>query len=653
MKPYEGYVLIIVLIMGIVLILAGIWVYMDIQSNKQIKKQPSRPSEKIADHVDQVLYALENNLDEVPFEQLAGACDYIWGRYDCADFRIMPVLRILYVHAERLDRDMYERVKETLLGFRYWMDQPGEDGMCFWSENHQILFAAAEYLVGQRYPEETFSNTGKTGAEHMEIARERILIWLRQRWLYGFTEWYSNVYYVEDVAPLANLIEFSRDDEIVKKAAIIMDLLLYDVATQSYRGTFVSTSGRAYEHNRKSGAAGNSMKAVIQHVWGFPVAPDGRIGMDLCFVYMNRYKVPEALLNIGKDTENAVIKASNGLDLDELKAKKLIGMNTHQIMMQWAMEAFSNHPVIDNTVRYINANNLLSNEFLNGFKMVNIGLLKRFHLLTLVSRLLDPVSNGAAIQRANTYTCRTSDYLMATAQHYHPGTYGDQQHIFSVTLSDQVSLFHSHPAKTLSDEGSLSGSPGYWVGYGRIPHSVQYGHIHMSIYRLPDKKGFLEKSLVHFTHAYLPSSKMDEVVLNDRYAFARMKDVYVGIIGSGPLYYLENTDDDLIQQGKDVFWIFEMGTKMKEGSFDNFIRRIQGQATAFTKDRLVYEAEGVAYALNYRGDFLIDKQLVNTSYMRHDAPYAQNARETESMQFFCGETSLYLHFDQMIREEKM
>jgi hypothetical protein len=37
------------------------------------------------------------------------------------------------------------------------------------------------------------------------------------------------------------------------QAQIITDLLFYDVATQSYKGTFVSTSGRLYEANKKSG----------------------------------------------------------------------------------------------------------------------------------------------------------------------------------------------------------------------------------------------------------------------------------------------------------------------------------------------------------------------------------------------------------------
>ena len=66
------------------------------------------------------------------------------------------------------------------------MDEPGEDSMCYWSENHQILFAASEYLMGQMFPDEVFTNSGITGAQHMEKARVRILDWLEMRWKYGF-----------------------------------------------------------------------------------------------------------------------------------------------------------------------------------------------------------------------------------------------------------------------------------------------------------------------------------------------------------------------------------------------------------------------------------------------------------------------------------
>jgi hypothetical protein len=36
---------------------------------------------------------------------------------------------------------------------------------------------------------------------------------------------------------------------------------------------------------------------------------------------------------------------------------------------------------------------------------------------------------------------------------------------------------------------------------------------------------------------------------------------YVALIGRNDLKYVEGTTDDLLQQGKDTFWITEMGSK--------------------------------------------------------------------------------------------
>lgn len=649
-RKKKGKMVLVVIVIVLVVLAIGGWVYADILRNDGIEKIAARPEESISMNPELVLWQLENDVPVDDWDNITGACDYVDGRYDCADFRLQSMMRILYEHSDKVKPEVLERMKATILGFKYWMDQPGEDSMCVWSENHQILFASAEYLAGQYYPDETFTNDGKTGAEHMEMAKNRILHWLEQRWLYGFTEWYSSVYYVEDITPLSNLIEFAGDEEISEKSKIIMDLLLYDVATQSYKGTFISTSGRAYERNRKSGVAGNSMKAVIQQVWGFPVDPEGRKGMDLCFIYMDNYEVPEVIELIGRDPGTAVIKASNGLDLDELKERNLIGQNDNQIMMQWAMEAFTNHQVIANSIEYIDRHDMFSNEFLHDFKMININLLKKARLLPLVSKILKPVTNGVAIQRADTYTYRTPDYMMATAQAHHPGEYGDQQSPWVATFSDEVSIFNSHPAKGLSDRGALSGSPGYWVGNGRMPHSVQDENINISIYRIPDKKGFMEKSLVDYTHAYFPSSLLDETVIEGRYAFGRLDTRYLAFIGTNELEYLEGTDDDLIQQGSDTYWVFEIGTENTDGSFEDFKKRIRGNDVYMEEDLLTYESGGRKLEVEFGGDFKIDGAVVDTGYERHDSPYADNERERSTMSFKFGGKELYLDFYNVVRK---
>ncbi len=91
------------------------------------------------------------------------------------------------------------RGRATVLGFKYWPDEPGVDSLCTWTENHYILYSSAAYLAGQLYPDQTFSNAGQMGNDKMVINRPRILRWLDLRYHTGFSEWLSHVYYDEDL----------------------------------------------------------------------------------------------------------------------------------------------------------------------------------------------------------------------------------------------------------------------------------------------------------------------------------------------------------------------------------------------------------------------------------------------------------------------
>lgn len=641
-RKKRKWVLVVIIIVAVILGVAG-WSFIDFTCNDKVAYIEDLPETDYADDINLLLYEMENGITPYSINELYGTLEYIDGRYDCSDFRLQSLLRIMYEHSDQLAPSDKEAVRKTLTSFKYWMDQPGEDSMCYWSENHQILFATSEYLAGKLYPDDIFVNDGLSGKEHMALARERILIWLEQRWLYGFTEWFSNVYYVEDIAPMSLLIDFSDDEEIVRKTSIIMDVFLYDVATQQINGTFLTTSGRAYERNRKQGSWGNSMRNVIEKIFGYEVGKDSK-GMDLNFLYINDYQVPDVIREIGLDHGTSIIKASQGLDVTELKERQLIGQNTNQMMMQWAMEAFTNPEVVSNSIKYISRNDMFSNKFLNDFKLINISFLKIFNLLPTVSRLLNPVTNGVAIERADTYTYKTADYMVSTAQNHHPGGFADQQHVFSVTITDELSLFHSHPRAAF-------GKSDHWVGYGRLPHSVQDENINLSIYRIPDEKGFMEKQIFKFTHLYFPEKLMDETILDGRYAFGRKGDVCFAFIAKNDLYYFEDSDDEVIQAGEDSFWIFEISNIINEGSFEDFMTRIKENTFYYDSDTLSYISNGKTLSLTYQGEFIVDGMTVDTSYERHESPYANDSRECDEMIFEFNQKKLVLNFYEMIREQ--
>jgi len=636
-------IVVIVLILGII----G-WMAADFLRSDKISKLPSEPEEKLEGSSDQYLLAVSNG-ETYPDELLFNVLDYVDNRYDCSDFRLVSLMRVMYKYGDEIPQNQYDAIKETMLGFKYWMDQPGEDSMCFWSENHQLLFATAEYLAGQLFPDEIFTNDGKTGAEHMELGKERLNIWLKQRYDYGFIEWYSNTYYVEDIGPLSNLIDFAGDEDIQIKATMIMDLLLYDLATQSYKGALVSTSGRSYEGGKKSGA-NNSMREVAMDIWPEYEIGDPRTGMDINFLMIENYEVPEVIRTIGRDTGDAVIKESTGLDLAELKGEGLVGQDTNQIMMQWGMESFTNPEVISNTMKYISKNNMLSNEFLNDFKLINISFLKYAGLLPSISRILNPVTDGVAIQRANTYTYRTDDYMMATAQNHHPGEFADQQHVWTATLGYEFSVFTTHPAKPLG-EGALTGSPNYWVGSGRFPHSVQDENINLTIYSIEDEKGFMEKHLVFFTHAYFPTELFGRTIIEGNYAFGEYKNTFIVLIGKNELYLQEGTTDDLIQDGAVTYWICELATKDDYATLEEFAEYIQSNTVDFDDEtlHLSYTSGGKNMELTFGGEFLINSQIIDTDYSRYDSPYSDTERKPDTITIEFAGKSLYLDFENLER----
>ena len=137
-------------------------------------------------------------LDDTYFENtelisanLEGAIERIDIREDCADFTACGLIRFYIENEHRLAEVNKNEIKKCLTGFKYWMDQYDgrDDSMCHWSENHQILFATTEYLAGCVWQDATFAD-GKSGAEHVELAKERINAWMSQRYYYGFNEYF-------------------------------------------------------------------------------------------------------------------------------------------------------------------------------------------------------------------------------------------------------------------------------------------------------------------------------------------------------------------------------------------------------------------------------------------------------------------------------
>lgn len=667
-----------IITMSFVAVLSAIilWIATDVLIGVAKKDAPRRPTEALSTHgVTDLIWAYNNpgvthpNLEfstdtltaEMVLSNISGTITYIKNRYDCSDFRAIDLLKLYFTGGEEmlaLSPEIERTIRESLTGFKFFITSPGKDSMCYHSENHEALFCAVEYLTGIAFPEAVFSIDGKTGADHVEIARTRFLTWMELRFDYGFSEYLSTNYYPVDLAALAMVVQYGdrEDTELMTKASIILDLVFYDYASHLYDGTFISTSGRSYEHNNGGGFETCESKRIIDYVWqrGEVDHTVQKGGHDYLVIDMLRstqeggapfYEVPEVILAIGEDQDQKEVKASYGLNLDELEAEDLLGLSDRQIMFLLGMGAKTNPEVINTIMDIMKEYDLWHNNFLSALKYLNISLFKWLNLLPPIMNAVDPIMHGSAIQRGNIYSYTTENYKMTNNQKYHPGFYGDQQTLSMATLPTGITVYTTHPARLEADE-----TPGYFAGFGVAPDAVQDKNVLMSTYKIPSKKIMLAAGdTVQYTHTLFSKELMDEVILDGKYAFGRVGDSYIALIGASDLSYLpykqEQVDSlklpvsdpskeyDLVQYGAEQFWIYELGSASDDGTFADFRARIKSNKVTFENSTLIYETSGRTLKNIYDGAFTINGTEIDLDYIRFDSQYITAERKADVFSF--------------------
>lgn len=188
--------------------------------------------------------------DQVDENIIAKVCAFVAARKDCADFTIQGLLRIMQWERQqqRLSDGINALMKDAVLGFKYWVDEPGDTVMYMGSENHRLLFHVAEWMAGQLFPTDEFSNSRQRGLYHATKGRMYITEWLRQRGRFGFDEWNSNAYFPICIAPLLNVYDFAiyEDDKLRQMAGAVLDYMHFILAADSLNGVLGTTHGRSY-----------------------------------------------------------------------------------------------------------------------------------------------------------------------------------------------------------------------------------------------------------------------------------------------------------------------------------------------------------------------------------------------------------------------
>jgi hypothetical protein len=221
---------------------------------------------------------------------IAATLDRIERREDCSDFWILPLLR-LWLTAPEAFGPLRERARAAFLGYRYWTDEPGDDVMWFWSENHALCFHAAQYLAGQAFPDDAFPNSGRTGAEQHCAGRERLTAWFADIEAHGLVEWNSPAYYPIDCIGLLCLYDLAADAPVREVARRCLDRLFLLTALSTLDGIPSSTQGRSYDRDLKFPAL-TETSALAWIEWGRGAL--GPMAYAVPLLCLSDYASPEA-----------------------------------------------------------------------------------------------------------------------------------------------------------------------------------------------------------------------------------------------------------------------------------------------------------------------------------------------------------------------
>lgn len=345
-------------------------------------------------------------------------------RMDCADFMTCALIRLYQEYG--IDPEQQSEMERVMLNFRYWMDEPGQDGMCFWSENHTLMFFQTAYFFGALWPDKVFSRSGLTGTQMREKGRAKLLEWLQDVNRYGFGEFNSGVYSTITFSALLNVVDYA-EPELSKLAVLACDKLMRQAALHVFHDVVISPEGRDY-----SGVLTpwrSSLQALVQ--WVRPKAPYSRSEWLSAFA-TTRYRVPDdldclmnATGNFTYPTDNAVIDLRKTAEycLTSVQSPRRDGVER----VWWPDERET----------------------------------MRDHFL---------------------YVKSLNEHFHGTTQ-FKPGEYGYQQHLWTAALAKDLIVFVNHPGQ--SCESATEIRPGYWYGNTIMPALRQEGNVLGAIYAIP------------------------------------------------------------------------------------------------------------------------------------------------------------------------
>jgi hypothetical protein len=601
---------------------------------------------------------------------------------DTTDFTMLYLINLWYAGRDLLPADTRVAIEQRMLAFKYWYTEPTPPGLTdnkwYWSENHRIIFHVIEYLAGQAFPDATFTNDGRPGRAHLADARARIEAWITEKARFGFSEWHSDVYYQKDVTPLLTLVEWAHDRALANRAAMLLDLVLFDVALHLQRGNMGVTHGRSYMKD-KSRATDQDVFEIAKLAFDDTTKPyQSRGGAAAILARAERYRIPEVIRRVAVSERTMVDREHMNVPLDELAPvvddpPAPYGYrfdDPENVPFWWERGALTVWQVVPLTLATADRYRLWDTELFRPYVELRDLTGGDPDVARRLAQALARMVALALLKEVDTYTWRSPHVMLSSAQDYRPGSFGEQYHAWQATLDEDAVVFTTHPKAWPQVGTRWPDSDGYWTGTGSMPRSAQHGAaaIHLYAPQFQPGSGPLRMfSYLPATHAYFPQERFDEVAQEGGWTFGRRGEGYVALWSWRPTRWRESQPgeftngltrpfDLLAEGGADNVWVVQVGDRTRFGSFAEFRDRVRAAAPEVAPRpavdglpggfdvRFVSPTEG-EMRFGWTGPLVVGGRQVELHHgWRYDNPWAKVPFDTQRYTIRDGDAWLSLDF---------
>ncbi|MCL2832302.1 MAG: hypothetical protein FWD78_03955 [Treponema sp.] len=583
-----------------------------------------------------------NALDQ---QRLEKSLKMVTDHVDCADFVLPVFLSILsrYVESALLTPQNIDDYKNAVLGFKYAMDDPNEDkfGVCYFTENHQALYASCELIAGQLYPEEIFTNNNQGGSWHYERGKQRMIQWIDWRAKFGYSEWLSNGYYGEDLLALALVWGLAKDGDLKKKAGLLIELTLFDIAVNAFNGTMGATNGRAYAAPTMLPDQ-PAISAICKIFWG--EGSYGAVSLGGVALAVFDYQCSAAVKKIALEKGPFINMERMSIDVEDSQKFGLDPANYRDIMFYWGQQTFLHRQVIENSMKlcphWLGMRPSIDAHWEKYQTLEKAGFKPgRFDPLLpnalIENDLYDPDMACCALTQADIYTYKNPYYSLSNVQDFRKGKVGYQQHIWQASMGERALVFSNSPGSN-----EYNDRPNMFAGNRFMPRTVQHKNVLLCVYRLPT-----ESAHFFFTHLYFPQHEFDLVKEENSWIFGKRGGAYIAVFTSIKGKW-QSPDPDLYKSLFHDKWetefklakpyeylvpkhaavyICEMGDEGTNGSFENFVTSFKTASFSGDTHAFIYKSPTLGnMSYGWKEPLKINnEQIAAKNYKRYDNPFCK------------------------------